>query len=1048
AYPVELNVTSDHPWLVADGKDTAIITANVVYGTGPLAGQPIAGANVSFAVDYPWQVTKTFLLTNVNGTATTTFLDTRNSGTANITVTAWTMIETENWGYMNYSDTKTVSQRIDHTTPASTLVSYQNKVQVGNSTRISVLVKDRWGNPVDNRNLVETMRFVASSSGPCGFESNGSWVKSITVPVNASGYADVQYLVYPTGANYIFIDMPSPISSRLISIEGTAQSQPFSISTFVSPGGSPYPYTQIQSGKFTIGFTLYDRYGFPTMNQPVNITTNIPGESMSLSTNKNGLVIITYGPKDIAGIYTITATAINNRSVSVSQKVEFVSGAAADALLTASPQTMASRDVTSVEYPEGIKSSLIMRVMDVKGNPVAGEDVTFRFTNFDVNNNLVNQTIGPVLEDTSGVTSTSALNVDIHVVSDESGEAIVYFHPGAFTTDVTAKKYNASAEGKATVQAQWSGVKRQVTLKYINYRYLTIESRVDPTTVRVNESVDLIVTVRGDGYALQPKPIDVVLVTDRSGSMLEDNPDREVSIIGAASVFADQLEYSRDRLGQVTFGGNSWVDPRNQKNSGSDSTTSDDWDYATLHYNLSTRYNDYATTDLALSSTKNLIKSKIASVTPTANTPMRYGIFRAIYDNRNAWNPTSVRALILLTDGDYNIYGDPLARGSVGPTTATDTGTYYDATVTKYWNISKANGLIDLPGPKTGPTSLQNMSNYARSYNVRIYTIGFNAGSLSGGALTALRNLAKQTGGNFYEADATNIADVYTQIAGALRDEAGVNTTMNLSFGNVKVGNVTMPGKQVYSYQRIPGRSTRVNTWNASVSPSFPGYPKEYNQWDEWNTTQRLDFFIGTIRLGQTWESKVTFKVLQEGNINVFDALNSRVSVENNGTVRLNIPEVYITALPNLSGSSPMGAATLHVLNLRLTNEGSNTSMDLAWNLSYNGLYPISEEIAISPCGTDYWNPLGTKQVSNLTTSDTGSYAFDNLPIGNYMIRVQGNADDAPMDEDFLYLKYNGHSISKYTDPPETCSFGGAWPGWTEGIFSKPPPTLPKIRIS
>jgi hypothetical protein len=91
-------------------------------------------------------------------------------------------------------------------------------------------------------------------------------VKSLTVPVNASGYADVQYLVYPAGSNYISIDLPSPLASKLITILGTAQGNPVSIASIVSPEGNPYPYTEVKTGKFTIGFTLYDQFGFPTMN--------------------------------------------------------------------------------------------------------------------------------------------------------------------------------------------------------------------------------------------------------------------------------------------------------------------------------------------------------------------------------------------------------------------------------------------------------------------------------------------------------------------------------------------------------------------------------------------------------------------------------------------------------------------------------------------------------------------------------------------------------------------------------------------------------------
>ncbi|MDD1664585.1 MAG: Ig-like domain-containing protein, partial [Methanomicrobiales archaeon] len=103
AYPVEVAVGSDHIWMVADNKDAATIMVNVISGTGENAGQPLEDANVSFTVDSPWQLKDSFLVTDKKGIATTTLFATKASGTANITVTAWAMIDTETWGYRNYS---------------------------------------------------------------------------------------------------------------------------------------------------------------------------------------------------------------------------------------------------------------------------------------------------------------------------------------------------------------------------------------------------------------------------------------------------------------------------------------------------------------------------------------------------------------------------------------------------------------------------------------------------------------------------------------------------------------------------------------------------------------------------------------------------------------------------------------------------------------------------------------------------------------------------------------------------------------------------------
>ena len=978
AYPVELNVTSfDHVWMLADDRETATVIATVTYGTGPLAGEPIRGANVSFAVNAPWEITNAFQLTNINGQASTVLKSTKTSGTANVTATAWTFIDQGPvYGYQNFSVSGDFSQKIDHATPSSFLTFYTGQIQVRTPNPIVVFIRDRSGNPVDNRNVEETVRFIAPSTGSSGFQSGASWVKSITVPVNESGYAQVMFMA-DLGTNYVSIDPPEPIRGKLISIMGLSQGIPFSGTVTVTPDGTPYPYTQVKTGRFTLGFTFYDQYGYHVSGQAINITTSVPGESMSLTTNKNGMVIVTYGPKDVAGIYTLTAVPAGNLSVSVSQKVEFVSGEAADALLTASPQTMASRDVK-----DDITSTLTMRVMDLKGNPVEGEPVTFQFLSFDVGA-AFNQTLLPELE--NGIDKTNKKNVDISAVSDANGDAIVTFHPGAFSTDPTDPKYNPGATGSVIVEGRWSNVKRQVTLRYLNYRYLTVETEVHPTTLKVNDTVNVTVRVRGDGWALQPKPISAVLTIDRSSSMLSEYDDRAVKAMDAALVFSSQLDYSRDRLGQVTFGGKGTTKVNTYKTCGRDDTTGDDASYAIAHYPANGRtYNDYATLDLPLSSNPSVINKQISGMVPIPDTPMRYAIFKAITElNSKNVTANSVKALILLTDGAYNYYGDPLARGSPGSTT--DPTSYSGGTLSYY--------------PLSVPS--QNLATWANTSKIRIFTIGVSSG-ISGGPETTLKELAKQTGGVYYYAPTGDqLAGIYTEIAGALKDTAGVNTTMSLSFQNVKVTSdgVTnqLTGDQVYNYSHIDDRSTLIDTGNSTIA-HFAGYPVTFDNTSDWKASRLFSFNIGTIRLGQFWQSTISLQVLKEGTIDIFDPV-SKVTTEDGTTPQsLIIPGAYVVVLPNNTATPLTGMAHLTVDELRLTNEGSTTSADLRWNLSYDGLYDISEDLMISDYGYTSWDHMYTplRVVSNATPIyDTGSIPIASRPYGYYTIRLEADAFDS-----------------------------------------------------
>jgi Mg-chelatase subunit ChlD len=980
AYPVELAVTSDRAWMLADGKETATITATVTLGTGEHAGDPIEGANVTFGVNSPWQVKDSHLVTDKKGQVTTTLMATTVSGTANITVTASYPIYTETWGFLDYSSTVNLNQQIDHLAPASIYTAYKSQIQVRTPTLISVLVRDKYGNPVDNRNVVEQVQFDASSAGISGFLSGDSYVKSLIVPVNATGYADVLYLVDPVGANYVSIVPPLPIKQKLITIEGLSQIAPFSATSIVSPGGTPYPYTTVKTGTFTIGFTFSDQYGYPTINQPVNVTTGT-GESMSFTTNKNGMVFVTYGPKDIAGLYTVTAKAANNLSVSTSVVVEFVSGEPSDAFLTASPQTMASRDVK-----DDITSILTMRVVDQKGNPVEGEAVSFRFASFSVLGKF-NQTQEPVLE--NGAASTSARGVDITAVSNVNGEATVTFHPGAFTTDSSLQNYYSQAEGTAVVEAQWSTVTRQMSLRYVNYPYLTVQSWVTPSLVKVNDTIDITVKVSGDGWALQPKPAKVILVTDRSGSMLYDNPDRMYSATTAAKLFVDKMSPTSDKVGLVSFG---WKGNISRPGVNSAIAKSD----INNAYIYPKNYSDYATLDTGLGTPFPTVKNVLDQIVPDGGTPLRYGLKLAIdqlVSSGNA-NDKSVKAVIVLSDGDYNYYGDPLARAAHSASWPTDPSKYTTNLDTR-WLKFTGSGLS---------AAQQNMSEYARAKGIRIFTIGFAQG-ISPGGQEVLGMIANGSGGKYYYAPtADRLGGIYEEIAGTLKDTAGVNTTMNISFQNIVVNNVTVPGEQVYNYTYLEDHSTKIDYWNDTMH--FTGYPMTVDSSAQWNSARNISFNIGTVRLSQYWQATFTLEVLKEGVINVFGP-GSEISTQDS-PMPLKIPDVYVTALPNNTIPMLAGGAHLQVRDLVVTNAGTKSSADLRWNLVYDGIDTVSEDVMIAPYGTeDQWIHMPEKQASNTTTTDTASVPVSGLADGYYTIQVDGKALDADPASDYINIYYS-----------------------------------------
>ena len=544
-YPVNVVITSSRGWVVANGIDSALLTVTVTDG----GNNPIAGVNLAMSASAPWGLRDSALTTDGTGKAQTLFLPTTTSGAAIITASASVQ------GVTTAPVTTTQVQNIDAGTPYFANLVYPSTATVSSQTTITVQVTDRYGNPVTGGGTLTNVSFLTTTSGAGVFlDGMGNRLKAIPVPLNATGYAAVTFLVgTQPGDNYVSIIPPAPISSSLIDIVGIGDSIPFSITQTVSPAGNP-PFI-FADGKTsaTIEYGLFDQWGNPAADQAIQIVTSA-GENQIFTTNQEGSATILYGPKISAGFYSITATAAMNSSVSISQTLQFGSMDPTDMLLTASPQTMASLDVNP-----SMMASVIAKVIDGEGNPVSGQNVTFTIQSS--SNGTYVQTQPPAIG--------SIGNTDpISVITDENGQAVLDYYPGAFPTPGSAY-YSETAQGTTTVSASWAGpngiVNRSIDLTYENYPFVSVYTDVNPKTVQTGGLVDVSVLLKGDGWALQPKPIDVVLCIDRSGSMLfnssvvngvlfqESMNDRIMDAMNAADTFVAQTG-NNDRVGVISFG--------------------------------------------------------------------------------------------------------------------------------------------------------------------------------------------------------------------------------------------------------------------------------------------------------------------------------------------------------------------------------------------------------------------------------------------------------------------------------------------------------------
>jgi hypothetical protein len=400
-------------------------------------------------------------------------------------------------------------------------------------------------------------------------------------------------------------------------------------------------------------------------------------------------------------------------------------------------------------------------------------------------------------------------------------------------------------------------------------------------------------------------------------------------------------------------------------------------------------YGSYATIDLPMSTDPTIVNNSIIWLVPDSGTPMRYGIYRAVKDLGSNGRSNAVRAIVVLSDGDYNYYGDPLARGSVGSTTPTS----YNDLDTRYYRF--------------GDIANQSMSGYAIDNHVRIYTIAFATDITSGGQAT-LRLLAQQTGGKyFYAPDASSLAMIYTEIAGDLRTTASVDTRATVDMTTVIINNQTVPGSTVFAYAHEDGVSTLIHSWN-ETHDIVPAHTED--QTAQWIQNRSLMFNIGTIRLEQIWEARYRLVVDSvAGTVNLFGP-NAYVTFDDGSSLK--IPDTYITII-DLSENQGAGYGDIVVSNL--TQSGQIPAFRLLtmnWDIEYKGNSSVTQKffIEVNPGEWfQYWQKYGKVSTGEMmfeeqiTPHDDGRGCIGTCSIrtGTFPCKIEAYADSGGYSETF-----------------------------------------------
>jgi Mg-chelatase subunit ChlD len=784
-----------------------------------------------------------------------------------------------------------------------------------------------------------------------GGQGRGLWdgssynaIKQVETDVN--GNASAQFRIANiASSNLIYMDtIGNMVTAPETWIEGISADFPCYISQLY-----PAPNAIAADGahQFGLYYTVYDKYMNPVNNTGVLITAS-DGTYLNTSTNSLGTVFTSFGPKDRIGHFNITAIPIANSSAVCQetgtigyceQVVEFYNTDPVDLIATANPQGMPSLDVSGTAY-----GTIQARVVDIKGNPVIGENVRYSMGTVTYPGGPYNVTAAPSISATSAPVAAG-------------GFSAITFRPGSFAS-YGALNYNATATGMVTVTATWtdkSGVdfNRDVTFVWKNYPYLGITVPAEACeNVKVGDKINVTVKIVGDGAALRPKPIDVILVTDVSGSMAGT---KITDAKNAGKIFGASMS-SQDRVGLESFG----------------------WS-ASGHWGVTAR------DDLALTFNKATVNTTIDTYAASSNTPARPAIYNAT--RLIKYNPRAgaVTAMVLMTDGQWNTCGDP--RG-----------------------ISSSYERMAWVSPQDPVAATESVVTFAKNNGIKIYTVGL--GSDANGA--ELLAYATETGGKYYYAPSSSqLAGIYKQIAGDLQETAGGNTMVSLDFGTVKINDV-MGGDDIRNYMsyvtdvHIPAQPTdstylnKTNLTPSGVMNFLPGYPTSQDDSGAWNT-RSMSFAVGEVKLNSTWSATFRLNLTQAGKVEMFGVSNpSKIcftDASTGATTCQFIPSLQCN-IQQSTKNVPFGDKYIFLGNLTATNNGPDPNiLTLKWNTTYDGVltaqetvgYKLQDSNAIPlPVSQGILFEPNCYEKTNILTVDTTTWT-----PGTYDISVTGVALDA-----------------------------------------------------
>jgi hypothetical protein len=1011
----KVNLSVNPEWIVANGRDSSTIRVNVTYDDGT----PVPKLPVNFSVN---DSRLGFFVKDTaetsDGIAEAVFRSKTVSGTANVTATVNGTFKSSKLIY------------IDHDTPYSLqMLSFPNNATVGTSRNITVRMQDIHGNFIDNRNTIENVSFTIITQEESRFwnSSASNWTDIKTTLGNDQiGMVTANISLYTEQGETRVRIMFAPIIDQTIRIERVADGEPHHIYAVRLDPSVPFlPANGEES--FVVTYQLFDQYWNVLNNKVIDLSVS-PGADPwepNITTTYNGFAAAAYGPSSRIFDTSLIATARENRSVSISLPVEFYDPRPNQLILNINPKNLPSLDVNQTS-----KAIISAIVIDSHGRAVKNQTVTFT---------LSNSTYSPI---NSKVIDEPTISSD-SVNTGNSGFGYITFIPGRFDTYEIR-----SVTGNCTVTGRWNGTPKTVIPIWKNYGYLSVITSVSDNNITENKSVDVGVEVFADGPLYISKPIDMIFCTDRGASMLWDTYDHQkigsdgkMENVGSddkmrylynySSVIVEELleceNETCDRAGVVSFGPGNNSQNWSKNWPGDDNNASDDIAYINATYPKPyPYYDDFATVDYYLDyEFKPEVKNEIEGLRPFGdpwrpdkkNVPLRYGLYKAINQlvgfDVPEWNntprPEAIRAIVVLTDPEWDDWGDPSA-GWDGTSVAIANAETKKAP----WNLPQG-GLsawtpfyrfavadeagYPIPINASINHSFQNMANYASEHNIIIYSIAYpkKDANIEESRERVLRGLADSTGGMYFECrNGTYLKTIFETIGKDLRQRASVNTLAVFNFTNVKLNGSYVNGTETFDYVNS-SQSTRTRKWNATDGLL---YDLQRNDTQNWTINHKLIFDLGTMYMYDRWIANFTLMSKKVGTAELFE--DSYIFSDDEALI---MPHPIIQTGAIRFGDVPTSG-------LKITYFNVSDALHAIYSVKYTGSDVVHVKLYYQKYGDvrGDWKQFAARNYNHCENdcdfnpiNDEALLSKWTLGSGQFRFKIEAWANDAPLD-----IEYDG----------------------------------------